>query len=319
MVWQNGFKVRCWRVFDRTLNRYKPQREKQKYADPVKLWEAYTQHKAKSGTVTQQTLYSTYGPIASALKRYGKTLKTRDNGEAFIAWLKSQASPNHARKQLTLLNACFVWGMAEGFVSENPVAGFKIKVPPKQPPKPFTREEVGAILEGFKQDKHYSHYYGFVLFLLSTGCRPGEAAGLRWQHLTHNCGTVWIGQSFSNKVFKSTKTNRARDVDLTSRLHDFLLQLKTEKRPAPDDLVFPTPHGHPIDIHNFRNRAWKTVLTRSGIDYHKPYNTRHSVISHALELGMNPVTVAGLTGHDVETLYRSYAGNVNSRPMLPEL
>lgn len=62
-----------------------------------------------------------------------------------------------------------------------------------------------------------------------------------------------------------------------------------------------------------------TVLTRLGIDYRKPYNTRHTSISHALDLGMNPVTVAQLTGHDVETLYKNYAGNVNSRPVLPEL
>ena len=32
-----------------------------------------------------------------------------------------------------------------------------------------------------------------------------------------------------------------------------------------------------------------------------------------------PFTVAQLTGHDVQTLYENYAGNVNSRPMLPEI
>jgi hypothetical protein len=42
-------------------------------------------------------------------------------------------------------------------------------------------------------------------------------------------------------------------------------------------------------------------------------------ISHALDQGMNPVEVAQLTGHDVQTLYESYAGNVNSRPRLPEI
>jgi integrase len=146
-----------------------------------------------------------------------------------------------------------------------------------------------------------------------------ERLRLRWRNLNHDCSAVWIGESFSNGVFKSTKTNRDRDVDLTPKLRDYLQRLKTEKRPVPDALVFPTPQGHPLDIHNFRNRAWKTILSRLEIDYRKPYKTRHSVISHALELGMNPVTVAGLTGHDVETLYRSYAGNVNSRPKLPEL
>ena len=94
------------------------------------------------------------------------------------------------------------------------------------------------------------------------------------------------------------------------------------RRPAecdPNGLVFTSPKGGAIDDHNFRNRAWKTVLTRLEIDYRKPYITRHTLISHALDLGMNPVAVAQLTGHDVQVLYQNYAGNVNSRPRLPEL
>ena len=87
----------------------------------------------------------------------------------------------------------------------------------------------------------------------------------------------------------------------------------------PDRLVFSSPQGNAIDDCNFRNRAWKTVLTRLEIDYRKPYTTRHTLVSHALDLGMNPVAVAQLTGHDVQVLFKNYAGNVNSRPRLPEL
>ncbi|MCG8367835.1 MAG: hypothetical protein MJA27_31445 [Pseudanabaenales cyanobacterium] len=69
----------------------------------------------------------------------------------------------------------------------------------------------------------------------------------------------------------------------------------------------------------FRNRAWTTIIDELGIDYRKPYNTRHTFISHALDMGMNPLEVAQLTRHDVQTLYENYAGSVNSRPRLPEL
>lgn len=122
----------------------------------------------------------------------------------------------------------------------------------------------------------------------------------------------------SRGVRKSTKTNRARTISLTSKLRTMLLA----RRPAecdPNGLVFTSPKGGAIDDHNFRNRAWKTVLTRLEIDYRKSYTTRHTLISHALDLGMNPVAVAQLTGHDVQVLYQNYAGNVNSRPRLPEL
>lgn len=142
--------------------------------------------------------------------------------------------------------------------------------------------------------------------MFGTGCRTGEAIGLRPKHLSDDCSIAWIGEIITRGIRKSTKTNRARTITLTPKLQALLVA----RRPAnsnPDALVFASPNGKPIDDHNFRNRAWKTILTRLGIDYRKPYNTRHTLISHALDLGMNPVMVAQLTGHDVETLYQNYA------------
>jgi integrase len=86
-----------------------------------------------------------------------------------------------------------------------------------------------------------------------------------------------------------------------------------------EDLVFTRPKGVAIDDHNFRNRAWKTILTRLEIDYRKPYTTRATLISHALDLGKSPLEVAQLTGHNVQVLYKHYAGSVSSCPHLPEL
>jgi len=86
-----------------------------------------------------------------------------------------------------------------------------------------------------------------------------------------------------------------------------------------NDLVFPAPKGGPIDDHNFRNRAWMRVLAKLGIEYRKPYTTRRTLISHALDQGMAPTTVAYLAGHDVKTLYESYSAHVQSRPRLPEV
>lgn len=194
----------------------------------------------------------------------------------------------------------------------------RIKPAPKQPPKLFSREEMGAIVHAFRSDRYYHHYADYVEFLFGTGCRTGEAIGLKWKHVSSDCSTVWIGESLSRKVRKSTKTNRARTIALTPKLQAILLT----KRPAefdPEGLVFTAPKGGAIDDNNFRNRAWKTVLTRLEIDYRKPYTTRHTLVSHALDLGMNPVMVAQLTGHDVQVLFKNYAGNVNSRPRLPEL
>ena len=56
-------------------------------------------------------------------------------------------------------------------------------------------------------------------------------------------------------------------------------------------------------------------MKKAAVKYPKPYNTRYTLISHALEGGMNPILVAELTGHDVKTLYENYAGCIE--PLTP--
>jgi integrase len=119
-------------------------------------------------------------------------------------------------------------------------------------------------------------------------------------------------------VRQSTKINRARTIPLTEKLQNLLLKCRPEK-PEPESLVFLEPRGNPIRDDDFRRRAWTTILDRLGIDYRKPYLTRSSLISHTLDMGHSPLEVAQLTGHNVETLYPNYAGNVKSKPKLPEL
>lgn len=301
--------------FDSTLRKYKPQsRIGFEFLD---LWKKFVAHKRKS--VTARTITTTFDPVLVKVKEYG-SIKTRSDAEQFAIWLQTQVSASWAKRMITMLNACFKWGIEQSLTTENPFEGLtrNIKVPPKQASKPFTSEEMGAIVLGFRSDRYYSHYADYVEFLFGTGCRTGEAIGLRWKHLSDDCSIVWIGESLSRGVRKSTKTNRARTVALTPKLQAMLLA-RRPANPDPDGLVFTSPQGGAIDDHNFRNRAWKTVLTRLEIDYRKPYTTRSTLISHALDLGMNPVMIAQLTGHDVQVLYQNYAGNVNSRPRLPEL
>ncbi|ELR97394.1 tyrosine-type recombinase/integrase [Gloeocapsa sp. PCC 73106] len=245
---------------------------------------------------------------------------TETHFEEFYEHLSKKLSPLTLKQYLVWLSAIWQWGIAEKMIKqEDPWLTLinRVKVPPKQMPKPFNRAEIHKIINGFEHSKYYSHYTDFVKFLFGTGCRTGEAIGLRWQHLNDDCSTVWIGESLSRGIRKATKTNRARTITLTPKLQKIL----GERRPDsfnPEALVFGSPLGNPIDDHNFRNRAWKSILNQVNVEYRKPYNTRHTLISHALDQGMSPVTVAQLTGHDVQTLYENYAGNVKSRPMLPE-
>lgn len=178
--------------------------------------------------------------------------------ERFVKWLGKYNQGRVLKEPISLLKAYWHWGQKKGLVELNhwEELVLRVKVPPKRPPRFFSREEIDAIILGFRSDRYYSYYADYVESLFGTGCRTGEAIGLRWKHLSDDCSIVWIGESLSRGVRKSTKTNKARTIDLTSELQATLLA----RRPAnlnPDGLVFTSPIGKPIDNQNFRNRAWR--------------------------------------------------------------
>ena len=308
--------------FDPTLRRYKDSSFHQSQLTVKALFENFIEYKAK--TVVPATLDKYRALLDYLDKFFGDTLVIGVNineAEKFTSWFNAQnLSKVVIRERLGLLSSCWQWAIEQGFVENNPWATIPsmIKIPPKQMPKPFTLSEIKSIIEAFKGDRYYSHYANFVEFRFGTGCRTGEIVGLCWKHLSEDCSTIWIGESLVKGKRKATKMNRARYITVTTRLQKMLQEMK-KTGCEPDELIFKGPSGAPINGHNFARRAWKKILTKLGIDYRRPYYTRHTLISHALDQGMNPVEVAQLTGHDVETLYKNYAGNVKSRPRLPEL
>lgn len=309
--------------FDSTLKKYKSEIQKRvSQISVVKLFEQFMSEKAKE--VIPKTMQKYRATLGYLQRFFANELAAdidSDLVDGFVRYMTQMGlSLDQSRRRLEELSGCWEFGLQKNLIKENPwrLAKKRIKVPPRQKPKPFSREEIGAINHAFRTDRHYAHYADFVEFLFGTGCRTGEAIGLRWGHLNEDCSSAWIGECLTRGVRRPAKTNRARIVTMTPKLQSMLLARKPTNT-NPDGLVFCSPKGGAIDDHNFRNRGWKTVLTRLEIDYRKPYTTRHSLVSHALDLGMNPVMVAELTGHDVKTLYRDYAGNVSSRPMLPNL
>ena len=322
--------------FDSSLQKYKPQTQSEETkANSITTEELILRFiEKKSHFVSSPRSLEKYQTVLTHLKSFRVKSKrindswanrpaidfTQDCSEQLYQYLLCRLAPVTLKQSIVWLSACWQWGIEEEIIEFDPWKPLikRIKVPPKQMPKPFTQQEIKAIIQGFEQDKYYSHYVEFVEFLFGTGCRTGEAIGLCWKHLSEDCSTVWIGESLSRGIRKATKTNRARTITLTSRLQSLLLSMKSNNFDL-EKPVFTSRQGKAVDDHNFRNRAWKSVLAKVGVEYRKPYNTRHTLISHALDRGMNPVAVAQLTGHDVQTLYENYAGNVNSRPILPEI
>ncbi len=136
--------------------------------------------------------------------------------------------------------------------------------------------------------------------------------------MSDDCKTVWIGEQLTEKVRKANKTNKARTITVPVKVQAMLLA-RRRKGIKPNDLVFQSPVGGPIQVHNFQCRAWKTVLKNAGVTYRKPYTTRSTMSSYCLEAGVSPLTVACLVGNSPEVIYRFYAGHVSGAGIVPEL
>jgi integrase len=310
--------------FDPTLKKYKTATTEADKTSccitAVELFDRFTSHREKG--VIERTLEKYSAVAAKVAEYFGERLADvdADSADDFRSWLAERLAPVSMKEYLALVCTCWDWGMKHDLISDNPWNEVvkRVKVPPKQQARPFNHAEITAIVEGFSKSRYYRHYTEFVTFLFSSGCRTGEVIGLRWGHLTDDCSKVWIGESVTRGVRKSTKTNKSREFRLTESLRAMLLN-RRPKDWKPDDLVFPAVKGGAIDDHNFRNRAWVTVLKVAGVTYRKPYNTRHTFISHALAQGMNPMTIAKMTGHDPEILFKNYAADIQGGLQLPEI
>lgn len=297
--------------FDPTLGKYKSDRQKQ-----ITVLELYSKFVAwKQDQITSSTMQK-YEALRSHLTKFFQNrsaLLSESEAEKFKTWMGQRVEPQTVRERIVTLSACWEWGIKRRLIKENPWLGVKVSIPPRQPTEPFTVEEVTAIVQKFRNDPRYNHYGDYVEFKFRVGARTGEVAALKWRHIASDFSKIWIGESINGPV----KNNRGRMVPLSGRLREILINRMPEK-PHPDDLIFTTTNGCLINSRNFCRRYWKPALEDLGIKYRRPYQTRHTLISHALEQGMNPVNLARLTGHDPKTLFDYYAGVVKP-PELPEL
>lgn len=305
--------------FDPTLTKYKPSSAAptQKQTILAELFTKFVAFKAKA--IDKRTLEKYTTLEAQIADCYGSV--SDPDPEALLEYLEKQGNCKSLIKtKMQMLSACYKWGIEQDLVSGNPwekLPGY-IRVPPTKAPKPFTADEVSRILQGFASSPYYQYLYDYVFFLFGTGCRTGEAVGLRWKHLSQDCTSVEIVETISRKVGKPPKTNQARQFRLSAEVTKMLLQRRGENHDQ-EALVFSSLNGAPIDDHNFRNRAWVKVLEKAEVSYRKPYLTRATFISHALANGMHPMTVAQITGHDPAILYQHYAGVIEASPRTPSL
>ncbi len=313
--------------YDRTLLKYRPRTIGKTAAEILapELFRLFGEHQAKYKGVSRSSIESRYKPIVRMLEKYlnkpAHTIAKR-HVDNFVTICHETISGRTAKERCWLIQSCWDWASDKYHLApDNPWMGVsgRFQILPRQQVKPFTIAELRAIRAAIANHPQYRHYSDFVSFLTNTACRFGEAAGLRWKHLNADYTTAWIGESISRGHSGTTKTGKARTIQLSPTLQAVLLSKHQKVQSKPDDLVFPAPKGGAIDDNRFRARCWTKILEICNIEYRKPYAIRHSAISHALAKGVNPIALAEQTGHDKRVLLDTYAHAIDKKHLFIEV
>lgn len=278
-------------------------------------------------------VHTNYNSTRNMIRKWGK-VDTTNVVKKFNAETNAPVTYN---RRLTILRSFIDWLVEQDHWKSNPLQSIqrkKVKTVKHEKREPFTKEEIKRILDALANDtfcskyasNKHSYYYPFMYFLFKTGVRNAEAIGLRVKHVDTVSNIIHIKEVMArtlkstagrDRVRKSTKNEKERMLPLTQDLLDVILpQIKGKH---PDDLVFPSPTGNPIDDQNFQQRIFKKVLKELSIPERVIYAARHTFGSRCIDEGITPVMTAFLMGNNPETALRRYTHQLNIPDNLPSV
>lgn len=143
-----------------------------------------------------------------------------------------------------------------------------------------------------------------IRFLAYTGCRVGEATALQARDVDTAARRVTIRRTWTEtkgthkRVLGSPKNGKSRVVAYPAFLDRDMANMTKGKNP--NDFVFTTARGHPINIGDWRNRVWYWALAQCGLDGDSRPNVhslRHTYAALAIQAGCDVKTLQRQLGH----------------------
>lgn len=132
----------------------------------------------------------------------------------------------------------------------------------------------------------------WVLLLITTGMRRGEATSLTWGDVDLDRGAVYV---------KHTKTGEPRTAPLMPEVAAALKTLQTPGHPLPAMPVFPMRSPYEPDP------CWKKVKELAGIVDCRMHDLRHTAASILAQSNASDLTIAALLGHSTLAMVKRYS------------
>lgn len=217
----------------------------------------------------------------------------RDGVKRFINELRQRKfAKNTIRLAVTTVRALLNAAIEDGWLKHNPAQGlgrFVKSEKPKRQAVSLTPQEVQTLLKAAEASLSLGNY-ALLLTALRAGLREGELAGLRWSDIHFGANEqdreryLLVQRNYDrrwSRAMLTPKNRKARRVDMSRELQRVLWTLRNQRslekasRDFSDDLVFPSGTGTPIEMNNFAQRVFGSLLKRAGLRRIRFHDLRH--------------------------------------------
>lgn len=189
------------------------------------------------------------------------------------------------------------------FTGQLPTEGLKLPRIENRERSALTAKQAADIVAALP-----GQYGTLAALLLTTGLRIGEAAGLRWRSIDFESGVLTVRENYVNRKWTTPKTQRGiRTVPVPAAVLGALTALRRrETHAGPDDPVFVTGHGNPIDARTTASKILKPAARKLGMDWVSWHSFRHSNASFADQAGMTVAERRKALGHGSDSMALRY-------------
>jgi len=202
----------------------------------------------------------------------------------------------------SILSLIFSNAIANELIRINPAQyAQKFRVDHKKQ-EPYTVEEMEKIL------KYSTGWFNVFLYLaFTTGMRPGELIGLKWDDIDFKRCVINLKRSISKGVTsKNTYTKNHNRLVIVPRTVISML----DKFKHPNDYVFVNKYGKPFYESKTISKGYlEPFLKEIGVKYKTLKATRHTYISIMRNGGVSQEFILDIVGHSKEVSDKYYYTN----------
>ena len=277
------------------------------------LWNAFLTERSISLCPTSLT--ADYRQVTKWLGRC--PVQDLQQARQVMIWVLGQKPVLSSRRVAMYTKTMYKWAAQEdvGYLERNPLASFKMPKAPQRDEEIIVipRNEIGLVLAALEAKLTYRtvNWSAYTEFMLQTAMRTGEVRALRWVDIKDNKILVHQNWTLTHGLKDSTKTNKKRWVPLNGKCQAILDAL-----PQESEYLFPWDR---LAFQSYFRKKLQPLHQVGLISHHyRPYDCRHTAISHWIEAGIPVPQVAAWAGNTSEVIFKHYC-NTTKEYELPEI